>query len=86
MDESQQIPIWEVTVRYETKNVYYKNLAGADPRKIDQYTYTKTTPMSEVRRYCHKVTGKDIDEILKTIGPDRSITSISIQPRVAYFA
>lgn len=85
MDESQQIRIWEITVKYEVENVFYKNLAGADPRSIDRYIHTKTTPMSETRRYCHKITGKDIDEILKTIGPDRAITSISIQPRIAYF-
>lgn len=85
MEESQQISIWEVTVRYETESFYYENLAGANLNHVNRYVHTKTTPMSETRRYCHKVTGKDINEILKTIGPDRSITSISIQPRVAYF-
>lgn len=85
MNESQQISIWEITVKYEVENVYYENLAGADPRSIDRHIHTKTAPMSETRRYCHKVTGKNVDEILKTIGPDCPITSISIQPRVAYF-
>ena len=72
-------------MRYEFENVYYDDLTGADPRSIDRYIHTKTTSMTETRQYCRKVTGKDIDEILKTIGPDRSITSISIQPRTAYF-
>lgn len=85
MNESQQICIWEIAVKYEIENVFYEDLAGADPRSIDRHIHTKTTPMSETRRYCHKVTGKDIEEILKTIGPDRPITSISIQSRVANF-